>query len=354
MEKIRIDLFSDTNCEPTLAMRKFMCEAKVGNEVAGEDPTVNCLIEKVCELLGKEAGVFMPSGTMCNGVAYRVWCQKPGDRLFFDHYAHAANMASGLPSGLVHATGVGIQCHRGIFTAEQLELAIGTTRGYNIPRARVVSIEQTTNLGGGAIWPLETLKVVSQVARRHAMTVHMDGARLFNAVIATQISAREFCQHVDSVWVDFAKGLGAPMGAVLCGSKDFIEEAWYYKFQQGGTMHQVGILAAGCLYALEHHLSQLKMDHKNARLFAKLLTENPFITIDPKGVETNIVIFQLNDDSITTSELVAALLSQGIRLLALDAKRIRAIIHRDINQEAIYAVNQGIQHVLARCPEKLS
>lgn len=354
MKKIRIDLFSDTNCEPTLAMRQAMCEAKVGNEVAGEDPTVNHLIEKVCELLGKEAGVFMPSGTMCNGVAYRVWCRRPGDRIFFDRHAHAANMASGLPSGLVHATGIGIECPKGIFTAEQLESAIGTARGYNIPRERVVSIEQTTNLGGGAIWPLSTLKAVSQVAHDHRMVMHMDGARLFNAVIATQIPAQQFCQYVDSVWVDFAKGLGAPMGAVLCGSKDFIEEAWYYKFQQGGTMHQVGILAAGCLYALVHHLKHLAVDHKHAQFLAQLLAKNPYIAINPSDVETNIVIFELNAAPLTAYHLVNALLVQGIRLLALDNKRLRAIVHRDVGQNDIIAVNQAIQQILDNSPEKSS
>lgn len=346
MEKIRVDLFSDTNCEPTFLMRQAMCKAKVGNEVAGEDPTVNYLIDKVCELLGKEAGVFMPSGTMCNGVAYRVWCQRPGDRIFFDKYAHAANMASGLPSGLVHATMVGIECQKGIFTAEQLESAIGTARGYNIPQERVISIEQTTNLCGGTIWPLSALKAVHQVAHDHRMVMHMDGARLFNAVMATKIPAQQFCQYVDSVWVDFSKGLGAPMGAVLCGSKDFIEEAWYYKLQQGGAMHQVGILAAGCLYALDHHLKHLEVDHRHAQLLAQLLAKSPHIMINPSDIETNIVIFELNATALTAYQLVNALLAQSIRLLALDNRRLRAIIHRDICQNDIVAVNQAIQQIL--------
>ncbi|MEW9824163.1 MAG: GntG family PLP-dependent aldolase [Candidatus Symbiodolus clandestinus] len=348
MKKIVIDLFSDTNCDPSPAMRQAMCQAEVGNEVAGEDPTVNRLLEAVCDLLGKECGLFMPSGTMCNGVAYRVWCNRAGDRIFFDQQAHAANMAAGLPGGLVQATAVGIPCQQGIFNGEQLESSIGSRQGYNIPRARVVSIEQTTNLGGGAIWPLSTLQAVHQVARQHAMMVHMDGARLFNAVIASGIAAHQFCQYADSVWIDFAKGLGAPMGAVLCGDKAFIEEAWYYKFQQGGAMHQVGILAAGCLYALEHHVSRLAQDHEHALLLAQSLATHPNIAIDVKAVVTNIVIFQLQTTRLTAEQLVQQLLDQGIRLLALANNRLRAIVHQGISRNDICSVSDAIQSILTQ------
>uniref|UniRef100_A0A1A9Z2B5 Aromatic amino acid beta-eliminating lyase/threonine aldolase domain-containing protein n=1 Tax=Glossina pallidipes TaxID=7398 RepID=A0A1A9Z2B5_GLOPL len=346
MKSFKIDLFSDTNFGPSLEMRKAMYQAEVGNEVAGEDPTVNLLIEKVCDYLGKEAGVFMPSGTMCNGVAYRTWCLRPGDRIFFDRYAHAANLAAGLPCGLVSATPIGIECDKGIFSAEQLQLAIGERKGYNIPEGRIVSIEQTTNLGGGAIWPISSLFAIQQVAKKYKMVVHMDGARLFNAVVATMISAHEFCRYTDSVWVDFSKGLGAPMGAVLCGSKDFIDTAWYYKFQQGGAMHQAGILAAGCLYAMENQIERLIDDHDNARLLAKLLKDNPYIQINPEDIETNIVIFQVNNISLTAYKLVNFLESQGIRLLALNDKTIRAIVHQGISQDDIYSVSKVIKLLL--------
>jgi threonine aldolase len=348
MQKITIDLFSDTNCNPTPAMRNYMCRAKVGNEVAGEDPTVNELIAKVCELLGKEAGIFMPSGTMCNGVAYRVWCKRPGDRIFFDQYAHAANMAAGLPSGLANATAVNIACEKGIFSAAQLTKVIGDKFGYNIPQARIISIEQTTNLGGGAIWSLNQLQEISQIAHQHNLVIHMDGARLFNAVIATGISAKEFCYYTDSVWVDFAKGLGAPMGAVLCGDKHFIEEAWYYKFQQGGAMHQVGILAAGCIYALDNHITRLKDDHKHAQLLGNLLANHPNIQINPKNIETNIVIFKLYNAQLTAHEVVAQLLLRGIRLLAIDDKTLRGIIHMDISEKDIIQTSAAIKEILTR------
>jgi threonine aldolase len=346
MQKITIDLFSDTNCNPTPAMRSYMCQAQVGNEVAGEDPTVNQLIAKVCELLDKEAGIFMPSGTMCNGVAYRVWCKRPGDRIFFDQHAHAANMAAGLPSGLANATAVSIECERGIFSAAQLKKAIGAKSGYNIPQARIISIEQTTNLGGGAIWSLTQLKEIRHIAHEYDLRVHMDGARLFNAVVASDISAKEFCRYTDSVWIDFAKGLGAPMGAVLCGDKHFIEEAWYYKFQQGGAMHQVGILAAGCLYALDNHIARLTEDHKHAQLLGNLLADHPNIQINPKDIETNIVIFSLYNSKLSAHEVASQLLAKGIRLLATDAKTLRAIIHMDISQQDILHASTTIKEIL--------
>lgn len=346
MKTFKIDLFSDTNFGPPLEIRKAMYHAEVGNEVAGEDPTVNLLIEKVCNFLGKEAGVFMPSGTMCNGVAYRVWCQRTGDRIFFDRYAHAANMAAGLPCGLVNATPVSIECEKGIFSAEQLQLAIGEKKGYNIPRERIVSIEQTTNLGGGAIWSISNLSAIQQVSKKHKMVIHMDGARLFNAVVATTIPAHEFCCYSDSVWVDFSKGLGAPMGAVLCGSKDFIDIAWYYKFQQGGAMHQAGILAAGCLYALENQIDRLIDDHNHAKLLAKLLEDNPYIQINSENIETNIVIFQLHNTSFTAYQLVNALADQGIRLLALNNKKVRAIVHQGISLNDIHLISNAIKLIL--------
>ena len=174
----------------------------------------------------------------------------------------------------------------------------------------------------------------------------MDGARLFNAVVATTIPAREFCRYSDSVWVDFSKGLGAPMGAVLCGSKDFIDTAWYYKFQQGGTMHQAGILAGGCLYALENQIERLIDDHDNAKLLAKLLEDNPYIQINPEDTETNIVIFQLYNTSLTAYQFTGALADQGIRLLALSDKKVRAIVHQGISQDDIHSVSNAIRLLL--------
>jgi threonine aldolase len=347
MRNIKIDFFSDTNVEPSKAMREVMCSAKVGNEVAGEDPTVNQLIQTVCELLGKEAGIFMPSGTMCNGVAYRVWCQRAGDRILFDQYAHAAIMAAGLPGGLVQATPISIQTERGIFNASQLKSAIGEKKGYNIPPARIISIEQTTNYGGGAIWPISILKEIYELAKENNIVVHMDGARLFNAVVATNISAKEYCRYADSVWIDFAKGLGAPMGAVLCGSKNFIDDAWYYKFQQGGGMHQVGILAAGCMYALENNIKRLSQDHQNAKFLATELAKQACINIAPNQIETNIVIFRLKDTDLSAYAVAHILVDKyNIRLLAIDKITLRAIVHMDIKEQDILVFSRALQHIL--------
>lgn len=346
MPQIAIDLFSDSNCQPSESMRQVMARAEVGNEAAGEDPTVNQLIERVCHLLGKESGVFLPSGTMCNGIAYRVWCQRPGDKIIMDAKAHAHIKTAGLLGGLVNATVQSIVCERGIFDSLQIQDAVTEYEGYNVPRPRLISLEQTTNYGGGAVWPLESLADVTSYAKLHNVAVHMDGARLFNASIVSGLSANTYTQYTDSVWIDFSKGLGAPVGTVLCGSKEFIDEAWYYKFQQGGAMHQAGILAAGCLYALDNHIDRLAIDHEHAKLLANKLAIYPQITIDLNQIETNIVIFKLINTSITAFQLAEALLEKGIRLFAVDKQTLRAITHMDITKMDIVRVSDSIGIIL--------
>ncbi len=338
MKKFKIDLFSDTNTNPSLEMRKAMFEAEVGNEVAGEDPTVNKLLETVCELLQKEAAVFLPSGTMCNGIAYRVLCQRPGDLIILDHQAHPLSKCAGLISGLVQAQPYCIKGERGIFTVEQLKPIVSSSPSFNLSYPRVVSIEQTTNLGGGAIWPLKTLEEVCGLAHQYGVYTHMDGARLLNAVVETKILAAKYASLFDSVWIDFSKCLGAPMGAVLAGSKAFINEAWYYKFQQGGGMHQAGILAAGCLYGLKHHYQRLPEIHAYTKQLAKRLSELSFCKIDLDSVETNIIIFEMNNPKCSAFDLQGALEEQGIRVLALDHRKIRMIVHLDISLSDIQAV----------------
>ena len=340
----KIDLFSDTNTNPSQEMRAFMCQAKVGNEVAGEDPTVNTLLERVCDLLGKERAIFLPSGTMCNGIAYRVLCKRPGDLIILDKTSHPIYKASGLIGGLAHAVPHVVDGERGIFQASQIESVLTQQRGYNLSFPRVVSIEQTTNFGGGAIWPFQTLKEVCHLAHRYQAYTHLDGARLWNAAAETGIPAATYAQFFDSVWVDFSKGLGAPMGAVLAGSKEFIEEAWYYKFQQGGGMHQAGILAAGCLYALDHNLKKIKNLHSMAKRLTILLKNLSFIEINGDHVETNIVCFEINHPTLNAFDFELLLKKEGIRTLALNHKTIRAMIHLDITEEDII----DVFHVLER------
>jgi threonine aldolase len=345
IKRYKIDFFSDTNTNPTLEMRRAMCEAEVGNEVAGEDPVVNKLLETVCELLGKEAAVFLPSGTMCNGIAFRVLCKRPGDLIILDQTAHPVTKSSSLISGLAQAQPYLVEGKQGIFSADQIETIISAPRAYNVPCPRIVSIEQATNFGGGAIWPLKTIQEVCSLAHAHDVFTHMDGAHLLNAVVETGVTASQYAQPFDSVWIDFSKSLGAPMGAVLAGSKAFIDEAWYYKFQQGGGMHQAGILAAGCLYGLNHNVQKIPEMHLLAKELAKLLSELPFIRIDLNNVQTNIIIFEINHPHLSAFQLEQNLYEKSIRVLALDKTKIRMMTHLDISLPDIHEAFSAIREI---------
>jgi threonine aldolase len=243
-----IDLYSDTRTKPTPGMRRAIAEAEVGDEQAMLDPTVNRLCERVAGLLGKEAAVYLPSGTMCNQIAARVHCRQ-GDEIILGATAHPFHAESGGPAALAGVMLRGLEAARGMFTAEQVRASINSPAWRHAPRSRLLEVENTTNFGGGAVWPIELIRDVTGVAREHGLACHMDGARLMNAVVASGTSAADYAAPFDSVWVDFSKGLGAPVGAVLAGSKDFIDEAWRVKQQIGGAMRQAGIIAAACLYA---------------------------------------------------------------------------------------------------------
>ena len=253
MNDIRIDLYSDTSTKPTEEMRAFMCAAEVGDEQKGEDPTVNRLQDIVADLLGKEKALFLPSGTMCNQIAYAVHCG-PGDLILLDRSAHPLISESGGAAVLASATMYPIDGARGQFTAEQGAEIVEPATRYK-PTFRLLSIEQTTNKPGGLIWPLEQIREVESIARERGMLTHMDGARLLNAVIETGVAAAEYTASFDSVWIDLSKGLGAPIGAVLAGEGSFIQEAWQWKQRIGGAMRQAGIAAAAGVYALEHHVA---------------------------------------------------------------------------------------------------
>jgi threonine aldolase len=333
--KIKIDYFSDTNVIPSKEMLNYMIKAKVGNEAACEDPTTNDLIEKTCQLLGKEAAVFLPTGTMANSIAYRVHCDRPGDIIVLDETSHPLKVQSGSIGGLVHANSYTISGDRGIFTKEQISPIVKKGVGRNLPRVRLVSIEQTTNFGGGAIWPMQSLEDISSYCNKHGILAHLDGARIFNASASTGISVKDYCQYFDSVYIDFAKGLGAPIGAILAGNKNFIEKAWYYKFQQGGSLHQSGILAAACIFALDNNIQNLILDHEKIKILAEGLESIPWIKIDKELYKTNILYFQLQNTKYTTKNLIDILLKHKIRMLALDDK-IRAITHMDISFHDIH------------------
>ncbi len=330
MPPIKIDLYSDTVTKPTTPMRKAMSEAEVGDEQKFEDPTVNRLQENVAELLGKEAGLYLPSGTMCNQIAFRIHC-RPGDEVLLHRTAHPLISEAGGLAALSSAIPTGLEARRGVFSAEQVRAAIRPLNRY-APCTRAVSIEQTSNSGGGTPWPVQAIEEVAAVAREHGLILHMDGARLFNAVVATGTPARDFAAPFDTVWVDFSKGLGAPVGAVLAGRRELIEEAWVWKQRLGGAMRQAGIIAAGALYALEHHIERLAEDHANARVLAEGLAEIPGVTVDPDEVETNIVMFEVSEPA---SAVLGRLLEQGVRVSQPGPYRLRAVTHLDISRQDV-------------------
>ena len=329
---IEVDLYSDTVTRPTLDMRRFMCDADVGDEQKHEDPTVNLLQEMVAELLGKEAALFLPSGTMCNEIALRVHC-RPGEEMLAHKTAHPIHFETGGPAALAGVNVQSLDGARGQYDAATLEAAIRPDNRH-MPRSRLVWVEQTSNLGGGSIWPLEMVRAVTAVARRRGLSTHMDGARLMNAVVASGIAARDWAQPFDTVWIDFTKGLGAPVGAAIAGSRDFIAEAWRSKQQMGGAMRQAGIIAAGGVYALRHHVKRLAEDHANARRLAEGLAGLPGIKLDPASVETNLVFFDLTG-ALDAPAAIERLLAHGVRMGALGPRTIRAVTHLDVSAQGI-------------------
>ncbi len=329
--EIRIDLYSDTSTKPTPEMREFMCRAQVGDEQKGEDPSVNQLQDMVADLLGKETAVLLPSGTMCNQIAFAVHCN-PGDMVLCDRSAHPLHSEAGGVASLAGATMYPIDGRRGRFTAAQVEEEMTPPTRY-WPGLRGISVEQTTNRPGGFIWPLEQMREVCQVARSHGAITHMDGARLFNAVVTTRISARDYSASFDSVWIDLSKGLGAPVGGVLAGTREFIGEAWRWKQRIGGAMRQAGIIAAGGLYALEHNVERLAEDHRHARILAEEIAGCPGIAINPEQVETNMVRFDVGELGLASKDFADQLLREsGIRVSAPIRTKIRAIPHLGITE----------------------
>jgi threonine aldolase len=315
-------------------MRKAMAEAEVGDEQQREDPTVNRLQEMVAELLGKEAALYLPSGTMCNQIAFSVHC-RAGDEIILHENAHPLLYEAGGPAAMVGAVMHPLPGARGLFTAEQVRQAIRPPVHY-MPRSRALSIEQTANISGGVCWPLAQMREVCSTARAAGLACHMDGARLLNAVVATGTSAAVFAASFDSVWIDLTKGLGAPLGAVLAGANHFIEDAWVYKQRFGGAMRQAGIVAAAGIYALEHHVDRLAQDHERARALARGLARLPGLAVDAERVETNIVIFDVRATGLTGEEFARRTLEHsGVRFSVIGPTTVRAVTHLDLPANAV-------------------
>jgi threonine aldolase len=324
----RVNLFSDTQTRPTDGMRRAIADAEVGDEQRFADPTTIRLQERVAELLGHEAALFLPSGTMCNQIAIRLHTRPGGDELIAAANSHPVNYEAGGPAFFGGAMVRTIGTPTGIFEPHELEAAIRPAGDRYAPRSRLVSVEQTTNLGGGRVWPLETVRRVIEIARANEMRAHLDGARLMNAVVASGTSAADWAAGFDTAWIDFTKGLGAPVGAVLAASQELIDEAWRYKQMIGGALRQSGIVAAACLYALDHHVDRLADDHANARKLADGLAELGF---DVRPPDTNIVIAEVAD----APQLVGELWERGVEVTPMAPTRIRCVTHLDVDSEGI-------------------
>jgi threonine aldolase len=327
---VRINLLSDTQTRPTPAMRETMARAEVGDEQIGDDPTVNVLCERVAELLGKQAAVFMPSGTMCNVAATLVHC-RPGDEILAHETAHIIAREGGAHAALGGFQVTPLSGADGKFTPDTFRAALHPRTRYQPPQT-VVSVEQTANIGGGTIWKKADLDAVVQIAKANGIATHMDGARLLNACVASGISAREMAAGWDSAWLDFSKGLGAPIGAVISGSREFIDEIWRWKQRLGGSMRQAGICAAACVYALDHHVDRLADDHANARALARGLSQ--ISGMDVQQPETNLVFFNPDGAGVTGDKMVDALRQRGVLLAMMDG-RIRACTHLDVTADMI-------------------
>ena len=324
-----INLYSDTQTRPTDAMRAAMAAAEVGDEQRKADPTVNALQERMAELLGKERAIFFPTGTMCNLVAVGAQT-RPGDAIVLEHSGHVLRSET---SGAAAVNGCVIETirgSRGTFTPQQLAEVMTPGNQY-VPPTRLVCLEQTHNFAGGTIWPLDLYRSVAESARARGASVHTDGARLMNAVVASGVSATDWAAPVDTIWVDFTKGLGAPVGAVLAGPADVMEEAWLLKHRFGGAMRQAGVVAAACMHALDHHVERLADDHANARRIADGLAE---LGLEVTVPDTNLVYVDPTPTGLDASRFAAAMGAEGVEISTI-GHRNRLCTHLDVSAEDV-------------------
>jgi len=341
-----IDFRSDTVTRPTPGMLEAMLAANVGDDVYGEDPTTNELEEKAARLLGKEASVFVPSGTMANQLALRAHTQ-PGDEVIVEATSHIFNDESGAAAALSGIQLLPLKGERGMFFSHQVEASLRDASDYHRPLSRLVCIENTHNRGGGSIWPPQLVEEVASCAHRHGLLVHLDGARLLNATVALGVEAAVFTQHVDSVTLCLSKGLGAPVGTMLAGSEGFIRRVRRFRKMYGGGMRQIGYLSAAGIYALDHHVERLAIDHENAQVLAAGLKTIPGVSLNPEIVETNMVYVRVKRNELTAAALVKALEERGVLVLPVADGRLRLVTHLDITGEDIHAALHVFEGVLS-------
>lgn len=328
-----IDLRSDTVTQPNEEMREIMASAPVGDDVFAEDPTINKLQAKIAEMTGKEAALFVTSGTQANQIAINAHTQ-PGDEVICEARSHIFNYEAGAAAALA-----GVQLHTltgkyGILDPIEVEAAIRPA-DHHYARTRLIALENTNNRWGGTIYPLKEIKKIHKIARKHRLSMHLDGARLWNASIATNTPLKDYTDPFSSVSLCFSKGLGAPVGSILAGSKHFIERAHYYRKMYGGGMRQAGILASAALYAMKNNFNRLADDHRRTRVLAEAINQIPNFVVNLQTVQTNIIILDTSLCRQTAYELVAELSDKGIHMLAFSPTRIRAVLHLHISDEDI-------------------
>ncbi len=340
-----IDLRSDTVTKPTPGMREAMVHAEVGDDVYGEDPTVNALEAKASRLLGKDSALFVPTGVMANQLCLRLHT-RPGDEVLVEGTAHIIRYEGGSASALSQVQLCCVEGDRGLLTADRILAAIRPHDVHN-PPTTLLCLEQTHNFGGGSVYPLSTIREITKLAGDQGLALHLDGARLFNAVVASGVSAAEFAQPFDTVSFCLSKGLGAPVGSLIASSKDKIARLRRLRKMFGGGMRQAGILAAAGLYALEHHMTRLQEDHDNAKSFALQLQQIPTVYVDPDRVETNIVLFEVVRSDRSTQELLQAFKEGGVLLNAIGDHLFRAVTHLNVSNTDVEQATHKIGKVLA-------
>lgn len=326
-----INLISDTVTKPTPEMLDFMMSAKVGDDVFKNDESTNALEEKVARFFNKEAALFFPSGTMANQTAIKLHTE-PGDQVICDHYSHIYNYEGG---GASFNSGVScklIKGDRGRIAAEQVKQAINPPDFYHSPRTRLVSLENTTNKGGGACYELQEIKAIKEVCTSHGLAFHLDGARLWNALVAKNHDPKEYGAQFDTISVCFSKGLGAPIGSALLGSKAFIDKALRIRKILGGGMRQVGYLANAASFAMDHHFERLAIDHCKAKELSTALSAIKWVhSVEP--TETNIVIFNIDTEKRTAEDIIQKFKAQHIDLIAMDSSKLRFVTHLDYSDQ---------------------
>lgn len=324
---MNINLISDTVTKPSQGMLEAMMSAEVGDDVFKADPSVNFLEKKAAALFGKEAALFFPSGTMANQTAIKLHTQ-PGEQLICDQYAHVYNYEGG---GVSFNSGVScklVDGHRGMMTAEQVEAAINPPDFYHSPLTTLVCIENTTNKGGGACWDFKELRKIKEVCVSHGLTYHLDGARLWNALVAKDETPEQYGELFDTISICFSKGLGCPVGSVLVGTKVLMDKALRVRKILGGGMRQAGYLAAAAIYALDHNLQRLEEDHQKALEIGRILENLHFIKkVEP--IETNIIIFEIDGKAMTEIDFVSKLAEKGISIIGMGQGKLRIVTHMD-------------------------